>query len=325
VLRYRKVERFVAWRGRTATGRVAAIVDPAFQNRWDATGGFFGFFETDADSEIAHALLEHAESWLRHAHGVGTVYGPINLSTHDEAGIVIEGGDRPPVILSPHTLPHYRTVIEDHGYESYLDLLAYGWTPNAPVRDTVTQLRRRLERRGITIRSSTPERWGVDSLLLRDLYNATFADLWGFVPLRDDEFHQRAREFKPFYRPELAVFAAVGDESIGFGLALPDINTVLRRVGGRLLPIGWWHLARGIPRIRSGRLILLGVLPPYRRTGVAAVLADALGEAGRTLGYEGGELSVVHEGNRDVQSVVWAFGGSAPIRRYRVYRKALEL
>lgn len=320
-LRTRRVRRFLARRDGRVVGRIASVVDPAFAARWEAEAGFFGFFECPDDAGVARALLGAVEADLR-AQGVRHVLGPVNLTTNDEVGLLVDGFDSRPMVLSPYNPPYYPRLVEAAGYASRLDYYAYGWTPDTGLAPVVARLRGVAARDGVTVRPADPGRWDAETRLLFDLYNASFADLWGFVPLTWDEYRGRTGEFRPFYRPELVLFAERDGRAVGFGLSLPDINELLAPLGGRLWPLGWLHLARGIRRIRSARFVLLGVLPEHRARGVAVVIAAEMADAVRRLGIERGELSLVQADNRKIQAVIAACGGPQT-KTYRLYERRL--
>jgi GNAT superfamily N-acetyltransferase len=158
---------------------------------------------------------------------------------------------------------------------------------------------------------------------LHALYNACFASAWGFVPIGWEDFRARAREFRPWYRPELVLIAEAHGRAVGFGLALPDLSPLLARIRGRLWPLGALHLALRSGRVREARMMLLGVRPEFTARGVAACLAGEIAAAAVRLGFHGGELSLVHEGNRAIRHVIEACGG-AQTKTFRVYTKELE-
>ena len=323
-LRTRRVWRFVARRGRQTVGRVAAVVDPEFLARWEPGTGFFGFFECVDDRAVAAALLTSAERALREA-GMRRVLGPINLSTQDEVGLLVEGFESRPMLLSPYNPPYYGRLLTEAAYRPAGDYHAFRWTPDSRAAPAVERLERRLASAGsdaVRLRASDPRRWNDDVCALHTLYNESFTDVWGFVPLSWDEFSERAAEFRRFYHPALAVFAEAGGRAVGFGLALPDINEALHALHGRLLPFGWLRLWRGVPRIRTARLILLGVRPEFRGRGIAALIAARVARAARQLGIRAAELSLVLESNREMRHVIAAFGGM-PVKTYRLYAKTL--
>jgi len=323
-LRSRRTARFLALRGTRAVGRIAAVVDPAFVARWD-NAGFFGFFECEADPEAATGLLRAAEDFIIRE-GAGTALGPVNLSTHDEIGLLVAGHDSPPMILSPYNHPYYQTLIEQAGYTPARDYHAFLWTPAARPAPVLDRLVRRTAGQGPgapRLRHLDPTRWDADVRAIFGLYNDTFADLWGFVPISWEEFRARAAEFRAFYRPELVIIAELAGEAVGFGLLLPDINAALKPIKGRLFPFGLLRLMRSVPRLSTGRFILLGVRRGHSGRGLAALIAQTMVEAVRQVGYQAVELSLVQEGNEAVRHVIAAFG-APPAKTYRLYQKPLR-
>jgi GNAT superfamily N-acetyltransferase len=322
-LRLRWCRRFIARRGSAVVGRVAAIIDEEFARRWSPGAGFFGFFECAEDAEAAHALLTTVEAALRSAR-CGQILGPVNLSTNDEVGLLVAGHDSPPMLLSPYNPPRYERFVLEAGFAPLCDYHAYDWLADRPHAPSVDRLLRRLagSASGLVLRPSQPRRWDEDARLLFELYNVSFAPTWGFVPLTWQEFSERAAAFRPFYRPELVLFAELRGRPVGFALVLPDVNEALARIDGRLWPFGWLRLLLGMRRIRAARFLLLGVLPNATGAGIAPLLAHAAADAARRLGIRRAELSLVHDDNRRVRHVIEAFGGKR-CKTYRLYEKAI--
>jgi hypothetical protein len=317
----RFIHRLVAWRGRTAVGRIVAFVDPAFAGRWGHGTGGFGFFEAVDDGEVGGSLFQAAEHALR-AEGAGRVLGPINLSFHDEMGLLVAGFDAPPSLLTPFNPDYYGRLVEGCGYRPLFDQHAYHWTLAATLHPAVGRAARRVAAQGITVRAFRPGEWEREIRTLHTLYNASFSDAWGFVPISWEDFHARALEFRAWYRPELVLIAEASGHPVGFALALPDPSPLLARVRGRLWPFGAPYLAFGTGRLRQARMMLLGVLPQFTARGVAACLAAEIAAAAVRLGFQGGELSLVHESNRAIRHVIEACGGVCT-KTFRVYAKEL--
>jgi GNAT superfamily N-acetyltransferase len=301
--------------------RVAATVDESFAARWEPRSGFFGFLECIDDHAVADAILRHAELALQ-ARGVTHVFGPVNLTMHDEVGLLVEGFGSRPMLLSPYNPPWYETLLSGAGYEQRMDYHSFSWDLDRPMSPAVQRILHRIDQGSVQLRHSDPRHFVEEGRTLLDAYNASFADVWGYVPLRWDEYLHRARDFRRFYRPELAVFAEVDGRVAGFALALPDINEVLATARGRLLPFGWLRLARAVPHIRSARFILLGVLPQFAGRGIAALLAYQVATAARASGIESAELSLVQSSNERVRHIISAFGGR-PAKTYRLLHKCL--
>jgi GNAT superfamily N-acetyltransferase len=325
-LRRRWCRRFLARRGGEVVGRVAAVIDEEFARRWSPGAGFFGFFDCVEDGAAAGALLAAAEGALR-AEGRLRLLGPVNLTTHDEVGLLVEGHGSRPMILSPYNPPYYERFVEQAGLAPLCDYHAYDWSADRPHAPAVDRLLRRLARPqppagGLHLWPSHARRWHEDGRLLLELYNASFAATWGFVPLTAEEFAERAAAFRPFYRPELVVFAEIAGRAVGFALVLPDVNEALARLDGRLWPLGWLRLLLGLRRLRAARFLLLGVLPEHTGAGIAPLLAHEAAAAARRLGIRRAELSLVHGDNHRVRHVIEAFGGKR-CKTYRLYEKKI--
>jgi GNAT superfamily N-acetyltransferase len=315
--------RFVVHRDGQIAGRIAAIIDPMFGERWESRAGFFGFYECRADPEVSRALFETAEGALRHR-GMEWALGPVNLSTNDEVGLLIDGFSRRPTLLTTYTPLYYKSQVESAGYSKRLDYHAYRCDPHgsrAPVIDRLLRIAASAPG-SVTVRPIDQRHWEEDIGIIFDLYNRSFAELWGFVPIRWDEFVERTREFRSFYRPELAMIAWYKDRAVGFAVGLPDINAALAGLNGRLWPLGWLRLAYRVRRVRSLRLMLLGVLPEFAGQGVAACIASEIASAARRLGMRDSELSLVQATNSRIQRVIEAFGG-VRVKTYRLYAKRL--
>jgi GNAT superfamily N-acetyltransferase len=323
-LRDRWARRFVAYRDGRPVGRVAAIEDRGFARNWEAGTGWFGFFECQDDPVVAQALMDAAEDALRQR-GLEAVIGPVNLTTHDETGVLVDGFDAPASLMTPYNPPYYDRLLHAAGYTPANDYYAYRATLVGDVSPAVERLVRSYangKNRGIRIRPLDLKNWNSEARTIWSLYNRAFESVWGFVPIAWDEFAPRAKRFRQFAVPELVPIAEVDGEPVGFALVLPDINEALRGTNGRLIPFGWLHIARAVPRIRAFRFILLGVLPEHRGSGVGALIAFHVRETARHLGVDL-ELSLVQQINDPVRHVIDAF--DCPITKtYRLYKKQLR-
>ncbi len=178
----------------------------------------------------------------------------------------------------------------------------------------------------VTIRNGDLKNFGAEAERIREIYNAAWKDNWGFVPFTEEEFQFLARELKQLVLPEFTLIAEVRGEPSGFILCVPDINVALRKINGRLttvgLPIGLAKLLYHKSRIRTARLIALGIKPQYRRGGIAEMLVlriieDAMINRGFT-----GELSMTLEDNHLINRFLNAIGAEK-YKTYRIYQRGL--
>jgi GNAT superfamily N-acetyltransferase len=321
--RHGEVELFLARdERRRVVGRIAAVKNDAHLAQHHDGAGFFGFFETERDPAIAPALFDAAAAWLG-KRGLAVMRGPASFSVNEECGLLVDGFDTPPVVMMPHNPAWYVEVVERNGFTKAKDLIAY-WVENATPPERVTRMAEALAaRHQITIRTLDMKDFDAEVGRIRELYNKGWEANWGNVPMSDAEFAHMAKQLKPVAVPEMVLFAYVRGTLAGFTLALPDLNVALRHMGGRLLPIGWalglWH-GRKIDR---GRVLTLGVLPEYRRTGAADLLYLALIKNGTAKGIRHGEASWILEDNALMRTAIERAGGTA-YKTYRLYDRPIE-
>jgi GNAT superfamily N-acetyltransferase len=272
-----EAEYFLAERDGEVVGRIAAISNRLHNDTHDDKIGFFGFFESIDDQAVADQLLARAAQWCR-AKGHDVIRGPASFSVNDECGLLVEGFEYPPTIMTPHNPPYYARLIENAGFTGVKDLLMYhGGSMEAfvPVPERLTRaVDIMMKRAGITFRPLNTKDFQAEVDRVKVLYNACWEKNWGFVPMTDAEIDHLAVQFKPVVVPDQVVFAEKDGKQIGFALALPDFNVVFRKHrSGRMLPAALdllWNLKR--EKIRRARVLLLGVLPEYRGKGIDSAL-----------------------------------------------------
>jgi hypothetical protein len=311
------VTAWIASRAGAVVGRIAAVDDRLYTAKYGEPTTWFGFFEA-ADSRTARALLAQVESFATAA-GSTIVRGPVNPSLHESAGLLIDGFETDPYLLMPHNPPQYVDFIEDAGYRKAKDLLAWDIDPSVPLGDRVHRIGARLAARaGVTIRTVRMSSAGfaADLAALQEIYRSAWSDNWGFVPPTDAEMRQLAADLRPVLDPELVLFAEVAGRVVGCAVAIPDLNQVLKKMGGRLLPVGWVHFLRRKAIVTRLRVLMLGILMEYRRSGLYPLLITELHRRAAARGYQRAELSWTLEDNDAVNAGIEASGG----RRYKTYR-----
>jgi GNAT superfamily N-acetyltransferase len=324
-----EAEYFLAERDGKAVGRIGAHID----RRWDSYQGgsdaMFGFFESSNDPEVAADLLGAATEWAR-AKGRTRILGPMDFTTNDEIGILIEGYERRPMILEPWHPPHYRELIEAEGFGKAMDVqmweLQFGDLKEGERFDPSIHeaAEKSLREEGIAIRNMRKREMAAEVRRFMDVYNEAWGDNWGFVPITDAEAEFQAKNLKQVIAENWAFMAEKDGEVVGAALTLPDINQVLAKLNGRLLPFGWLRFLLGKRKIDQLRVFALGVKHEYRHSGVAAGLyLKHLEEAAVPGGIAGGEMGWILETNEPMNRAMEGMGGTV-VKKYRIYEKALN-
>jgi GNAT superfamily N-acetyltransferase len=311
---------FLARKNGEIVGRIMASDDPNYNSLHQSNVGCFGLFECINNRHVAAALFEGAARWLREK-GRTEIMGPIDYSTNYVCGLLIEGFQFPPTILTAHNPPYYRDLIESCGFTKAKDWYAWWFADPAKAAARLRPLSERFQKRWpVTIRAGNLKNIRQESRRLRQIYNQAWKHNWGFVPFTEAEIEFMTHELKQLVIPEFALIAEVGDEPAGFILCVPDINVALRHINGRLttfgLPIGLLKLLYYKSRIRTARLIALGVIEKYRRAGIAEMLVLRIVEDAMIKRGFAGELSLTLEDNFMINRFLEAIGA----HRYKTYR-----
>lgn len=318
---------FVAYRNGWCVGRCSAQIDHEHLQRHRDDAGFFGFFDTDNDPDVAKALLAAASRWLSDR-GMKKIRGPFSLNINDETGCLVEGFDTPPMVMMPHHKPYQGGLIEAAGFAKHKDLYAWRYsTGDVPTRvqkahDDIEAMPEVYSRH---VDTKEIER---DIRLVMDVYNDAWNENWSFVPLTENELAKMAKDFKLILDPSITQIAYVRGEPAAVAVALPNFNEAIGDLHGRLFPLGAAKLyyrvkVRGIG---SARLIILGIRKKFRAdrkyAGLSLYLYHKLNASGRKSGYRWGELGWTAEDNGPVNAGIRLMGGKI-YKRYRVYEAPL--
>ncbi|MEO1288391.1 MAG: N-acetyltransferase [Chloroflexota bacterium] len=281
---YMEGQYFGAWRGEHLVGTITALINHRHNEIWDERIGWFGTFECYEDQAIASGLLDIASEWVQ-SRGYNLIRGPQSFTTHQETGLLVDGFTQP-VIEMPYNPPYYQTLVENAGFTKAIDIVSMYFHRDMEASTGLgTRLKKLADfaskRYKVIIRKLDPKRRDQEFRLFRDLYNEAWDKNWGFVPMTDRELQDLVDNLGMLVEPEMAFFAEIDGEAVGFSLAVPDFNEMLKRAYPRpkmpelltLLQVGWhWKIAK---TTRGTRLPLMGVKEGYRNMGIHTALLSA--------------------------------------------------
>ena len=316
---------FLAKKDGQIVGRIAAIRN---NNHIAFTGkqeGFFGFFDVINDYEVAKKLLDTAAEWLR-TEGLTKVIGPANFSTNETVGLLVENFDEPSFIMNTYNSKYYADILDKYGFSKFTDLLCWELMTadmKQEVVDVATKLESRLAERGITIRKINMKKYKQEINSFLPIYNASWAENTGFVPMTDAEILQIGNDLKAVIDPDFVYFAEKDGKTIGVALTIPNVNEIQINVKrGRLFPTGALKILFGLKKIKSVRIFALGTLKEYRRLGIDVCFYVKNILTAREKGIIRGEASWILENNVGMNRALEHIGGKV-YRKYRLYEKAI--
>ena len=320
------VQLFLAYDDKIIVGRIAAILNSNYNTFNSVQEGFFGFFDCIDDQETADLLMNEAISWVKQR-GATKILGPVNPSTNEPCGLLIEGFNEPPVVMMTYNAPYYVTLLEHTGFTKNVDLIAYKLTTKDytgdRLRSLTEALKKRLTSRNITFRPVDLKNFKEEVAKLREIYNSAWDKNLGFVPMTEKEFAYMAKDLKMILDKDFCMLAEHEGKIVGFSLTIPDINQILIKVKrGRLLPAGIFKLLTQRKKINNLRVLALGIVEGYRKTGIDMYFYLSIIDTGIRKNFISAEASWILEHNIPMNKAMLSINGN-PYKKYRIYEKTL--
>lgn len=317
---------FLAKDGNKILGRIAAIKNGKHIEFTGKKDGFFGFFDVVNDYGVAKLLFDTVKDWLKKEE-LQTILGPVNFSTNETCGMLIDGYEYTPPVMLTHNKPYYRELTEQYGFTKKMDMFAYRLhVPEMPdnIIANVAGLEERLKKRDIIIRQMSMKKFAEEANKVHQIYNKAWDKNWGFVPMTDEEFKYMAKDMKMILDPDFAFIAEHNGNPIGFSLTIPDINIVLQKIKrGRLFPTGLFRLLYYKSKIKQCRVITMGVIEGYRRMGIDACLYSKSIETAKKKGMIFADASWILEDNVMMNRAMESLNGKI-YKKYRIYEYSLQ-
>lgn len=314
------VQAFLASRDGRQCGRISAIHNRDHNRQHSEELGFWGFFESVDDPEVARRLFDAVREWFADR-GIYRLRGPLSPSLNYTGGLLIDGFDAPPSFLMTYNLPYYAALVEEYGFIKSQDLYAY--EGNVRLLEDLVQRYQSVLKQMITsldLRFRTLDKSGfqADFVEFLSVYNRSLVKTWGFVPMSRAEIMNMASGLSRLLIPELVEGVEVKGQMIGATFCLPDYSPIIKAIRGRLWPLGFLRLLRAKRQISKVRLMSINVLPEYQRSGMGLVLLAHLLPSLKRMGIEEAEFSWVLESNHLSRGSLET-GGARRIKTYRIY------
>ncbi len=316
---------FLAKKNGQIVARLGVGIDEKMNREKAREAGYLTLFESINDYPVVEILLDYAVNWLQER-GIKSVYGPISPTNGDDyRGFLVMGFDSSPVLMNSYNPEYYPTFFERYGFTKDLDLYAYYYDLSSEVNPkllkSVTMAQKRY---GFRVDSLQMSRLQDELRDIKKILDEAMPEEWeNLIPPEMDELQSMADQFTKLAEPTLINIARHGNRPIGFALALPNYNEVLKKVGGRLFPLGFLKYLWYKRKITSGRIFVMFVVPDFHKKGVSAAIYLHTLLAAQKLGYNFGEGSTIGEINlpmrRDAEGV-----GGVHYKTYRIYKKNIQ-
>jgi GNAT superfamily N-acetyltransferase len=320
---------YLALRGGKICGRVAASIDHNYAAFHHEKMGCFGFFEVFNDSEVASRLLDAAHDWLTQK-GMEVMRGPLNFTTREERGLLLQGFDVAPMMPSAYNPAYYVDLIESYGLKKVTDWYSYRIADVHKLNMSfLSEIAERAADNGVTARSINRKQLRTEFERIREIvkgiYDNAWTSNWGFVPLTDAEAQEMGDHLRALAVDDLVFIGEVDGRPVGFLILMPDYNVVLKKMNGKMGPVQvarfLWYRNRA--KKEHVQVFAGGVLPDYQRMGVAAVMGVKAFENGIRLGYKSAEFPLALEDNVGSVTIVEMLRAER-FKTHRMYQMPLS-
>lgn len=307
-----------------AAGRIMGIINKRYNELKNENHARFCFLESVNDPEVSHHLIKNVEDWAK-SNGMDKIVGPLGFSDKDPQGLQIEGFEYPSVLAAPNNGSYLSQMVEKEGYNKKVDLVDYIADIPEEIPEVYKRVLSRIENRSdyriIEFRKKKDMKPYIIDIL--QLMNETYSNIYGFVPLTDQEKQELARRYMPILDPRFIKVFAINEKLAGFIIAMPDIAPGLMKARGRLFPFGFIHILRAVRRSNNLLMLLGAVREEYRGLGIDAIMGVKILESATRSRMTTMDSHLILENNRRMRAEYERIGGRV-VKRYRIYQKDLS-
>ena len=313
---------FLLYEDGEVIGRICALTNKAHNEHWQDKTGFFGFFDCINDARAAYMLFSAAAAWLK-KRGCQTMRGPMNPSTNHTCGTLIDHFDQDPFIMMPYNFSYYDELIKSCGLDKIKDLIAFERTDKEEMTPRMQKLIDRFKKnKDIIFRPINLKNFNEEVETVCKIYNQSWAQNWGFVPISDAEIKQTAKELKSIIKTEMTTVCEVKGEIAAFAICVPNFNRVLKEWQQNGWPFKIFKAIKAYFNMKDCRMLMLGVHPNHRGRGLELLTVNEIIVNGLKNGWKKAELSWLLEDNKAIISVVEETG-CYKTKTYRIYSKGI--
>ena len=312
---------FLAYKNKRIVGRIAGLINHAYNKKWNKTAIRFTRFDFIDDYEVSKALMDKVIKWGKE-NNLDEVMGPIGFTDLDHEGMLVEGFEELNMSITFYNHPYYLEHMNKLGFVKDVDWVEYQVFVPEQMDERIERISQRLmERNGYSLITYNNRK-----VLKKDAYEAfkvideAFAKLYGTVPLTDGVIHKALADYIPIVNLKyIYSIKNTANEIVGFGVLVPSIAKALKKSNGRLFPFGIFRMLKALKgKNDTLEMFFIGIKPEYQMKGLTSIIMNhalkVLQKNKVKLCETGPEL----ETNGEVQSM-WKSFDSRQHRRRRCY------
>jgi len=321
--KYAEALLLLAYKDNKPVGRIMGIINKRYNTINNEQHGRFCFMECYNDQEVFHALINRIEEWTRE-NGMSKLVGPLGFSDKDPQGFQTEGFEYPLFMTSANNSPYMNALIENEGFEKKIDLVNYLADMPKEFPHIYERVLERVEKtEGYKIIEFNSKKELKPYIIpVLELMNDTFNEIYGFVPLNDNEKSDFAARYLPILDPKFIKVVETNGKIIGFAIGMPDVSPGIKACNGKILPFGIFKILKESKRSKKLLMMLGGVKKEFRGKGIDVLMGVKILQSGIKHKMEIIDSHLVLENNTKMRSEYERIGGRV-VKKYRIYQKTL--
>lgn len=327
-------EFFMAFREGKMVGKVVAIINNRANETWNTRIVRFGWIDFVDDMEVSKALIKAVEDWGKER-GMNEIAGPFGFTDLDPEGMLFEGYDKLGSMYTIYNYPYYNDHMQAMGFEE--DAVWVDRTIEIPSADGEHSANQQKffrvaklvqDRYGFSVRKFKNKgelRKSGYILKIFEIINTAYKNLHGYSNMTQRQIEAYANQYLPFLSTDLITIVENKEgQPIAVGICMPNLSEAIQKAKSRLMPFGWWHMAKALYFKRSSTLdlLLIGTLPEYQDTGcISLIFADLIPTA-QKMGFKVAECCPQLETNNKALSV-WRSLDTEVTKRRHTWKKSI--
>lgn len=319
-----KYIRTLAYRDGKIAGRIMGIINHDHNKIWNRNDGRFFALEGIDDIEVTRALIRHIEQWLK-ALGIDHIVGPYGFSDKEPQGFLTDGYDELPVIATATNEKYLVDHIIDLGFEPHIKFVNYRVPVPEVIPEFYEKISDRIVRNGTfkLVEFTSKKELRPLALSVFQLVNITYNQLFGFVPMTDEDMQKLEKQYMPIVDPRFVKVVMKDNDLVAFVIGIPNLSPGLKKAGGQLFPFGFLHIMRAMKHTTQLDLFLGAIHPDYRGRGLDVMMGKSLMQSAKDAGMKQIDSHLELETNLKIRREMERMGGVIN-KRYTVYRKKID-
>ena len=268
---------FIAYKDNKVVGRIAGLINHAYNKKWDKNAIRFTRFDFIDDYEVSEALFNAVVNYGKE-NGLTSIMGPIGFTDMDHEGMLVEGYEELNMSITFYNYPYYLEHMTKLGLVKDIDWVEYQvFIPKEQDARIEKLSKRVLERNGFELVTYKDRKVlyndGFEAFKVIDI---AFSKLYGTVPLTKEIIKKTIDDYIPLVN--LDYICSVKNKEgkiIGFGILVPSIAKALKKSNGKLFPFGIFRMLKALRgKNEVLEMFLIGVEPEYQSSGIPAIMMN---------------------------------------------------